>query len=442
MITTCRKDNMKLFIWGAGDKGKRIFGHLKSEDVVAFVDGDLDKIGGKYLGKQVISLEEYIKTYKEHLILIAHADEQRAIEYLHSRDVHNFFVLSDCAAELQEPSVRNYLHEYVVDYLSNREGYIIYGLTLYSILIDRWIYEKYGTHPKIVPQIGIDEMLLQCIKNTCSELHFVSIYKVKQMENIEICNVLPNQDFYIKEFFTSQYKFCDLFDCSSKISIYKNVLLERFKKMHLAQRCFIVATGPSLRMEDLDVLHSNDEVCFSVNSILKCFDKTVWRPTYYVVDDYRAIRNNEEYIDGIAKEAAFVGDSYPPFWEKTHNENVYKYHKHYEYSYSRFPKFSEDFSQRSYLGMTVTYTCLQLAIYMGFKEIYLLGVDCNYKKGSTVNYFHSEKIVDNMNHSEESMILAYKAAKKYADEEGIKIYNATRGGMLEVFERVKFDDLF
>ena len=36
----------------------------------------------------------------------------------------------------------------------------------------------------------------------------------------------------------------------------------------------------------------------------------------------------------------------------------------------------------------------------------------------------------------------YKAAKKYAEENGIKIYNATRGGKLEIFERVEYDTLF
>ena len=39
-------------------------------------------------------------------------------------------------------------------------------------------------------------------------------------------------------------------------------------------------------------------------------------------------------------------------------------------------------------------------------------------------------------------LLAYQAAREYADRHGIKIYNATRGGKLEVFERVDFDSLF
>ena len=39
------------------------------------------------------------------------------------------------------------------------------------------------------------------------------------------------------------------------------------------------------------------------------------------------------------------------------------------------------------------------------------------------------------------MITAYKVAKKYTERTDVKIYNATRGGMLEVFERVNLDEV-
>ena len=39
-------------------------------------------------------------------------------------------------------------------------------------------------------------------------------------------------------------------------------------------------------------------------------------------------------------------------------------------------------------------------------------------------------------------IIAYEKAKRYGDEHGIQIFNATRGGMLEVFPRVTLDSLF
>lgn len=42
----------------------------------------------------------------------------------------------------------------------------------------------------------------------------------------------------------------------------------------------------------------------------------------------------------------------------------------------------------------------------------------------------------------ENTTLSYIIARKHCEEKGIKIYNATRGGKLEVFERVDFDKLF
>ena len=39
--------------------------------------------------------------------------------------------------------------------------------------------------------------------------------------------------------------------------------------------------------------------------------------------------------------------------------------------------FSEDFAQIAYNNGTVLYAALELAVYMGFKEIYLLGVDAS-----------------------------------------------------------------
>ena len=39
-------------------------------------------------------------------------------------------------------------------------------------------------------------------------------------------------------------------------------------------------------------------------------------------------------------------------------------------------------------------------------------------------------------------MIAYEFIKKETEKQGVKVYNATRGGALEVFERVDFDLLF
>lgn len=49
---------MKYVIWGAGIRGTRLFAHLGEENVIAFVDKNINM--ETYCGKPVIDIEEYI----------------------------------------------------------------------------------------------------------------------------------------------------------------------------------------------------------------------------------------------------------------------------------------------------------------------------------------------------------------------------------------------
>ena len=93
---------------------------------------------------------------------------------------------------------------------------------------------------------------------------------------------------------------------------------------------------------------------------------------------------------------------------------------------------------------------------MGFKEIYFIGVDHHFQisqnnKGEIIvdntvkDYFSDKYNEDKANlfiPNTEKSTLAYIALKDECDKRGIKVYNATRGGKLEVFPRVEFDTLF
>jgi len=103
--------------------------------------------------------------------------------------------------------------------------------------------------------------------------------------------------------------------------------------------------------------------------------------------------------------------------------------------------FSDDCYDVVYDGYSITYSLLQLAVYMGFKEIYLLGADCSYAKQGPHHFIETGVVDPNSLIAGERMIRAYKVVKNYVDKNGIKIYNATRGGYLELFERVSMDDI-
>lgn len=435
----------KLYIWGAGDIGRRLIRHFDEDWEIIFADSDKKKKGSSCCGREVISIEEYIKDHSDEFIIIANLYENECMEILRENHVINYFVHCDLPGEFKEPCGRDYLKNHIIGYLGRREDYILYGLNLYSIVIDEWIYKRYGIHPAVLAEDDVSSGYTDKIKRQYPGLNIIE--SMEQTATVkEICVCTGGYTELKKQNLFKEYRLTDIFDCTDKIENYYNPKIEAFHNIHKGKRCFIVATGPSLKMEDLDLLNERKEICFSMNSIFYAFNETDWRPDFYVASDYRIFDEYKGILERLPIENIFLNDTDKEFWKNPHINNFFKFHQHYEYCFDRFPKFSDDFSRKSYIGATVTYTCMQLAVYMGFKEIYLLGVDFSYggeKKNTKYSYFHKpEKTERTVKGFVKHVTLAYQSARRYTDTHGIKIFNATRGGKLEVFERVDFDSLF
>ena len=264
---------------------------------------------------------------------------------------------------------------------------------------------------------------------------------------------------HVFHYITCYYKFVFLTSYRFKKNrfLYKHNLCHRFDaiksyKGKYAGRCFIIATGPSLTVEDFNKL--KDEVTIGMNSLVKWFPKVGWETTFYGIQDDIVFNNLRDDVCGISKSIIF------------YNFNLYRQSKDYykrlrskqnsvEYPLyladhcikldsTKGNKFSEDASDIVYDGHTIAYSLLQIAVYMGFSKIYLIGTDCNYQG-------EVKHAIDNgVKHSEDQavlyalgnqMIKSYVLAKEFADKHNVEIYNATRGGKLEVFPRVDLDEV-
>lgn len=232
--------------------------------------------------------------------------------------------------------------------------------------------------------------------------------------------------------------------------------LKQYYNKHRDERCFIVANGPSLRTEDLELLHKKGEITFAMNRIFKIFPETNWRPTYYVCEDELIAKDCLAEINVIEATEKFIPIEIK-WWHDINIDNALYFHLNYKEEENFKYGFSTDIPHQIDCRGTVTCTCLQLAAYMGFSEIYLIGVDHNFQKiidengniieDKTVKDYFIEgydadiknEVVHDMGHTTRS----YIGMKKYCDEsKRTTIYNATRGGKLEVFQRVDFDTLF
>ena len=95
--------------------------------------------------------------------------------------------------------------------------------------------------------------------------------------------------------------------------------------------------------------------------------------------------------------------------------------------------------------------CLPLAFGMGFKEVYLVGCDCDYSNenqlGMRGTYFYDptkqkgEHAVEDRPLWEQYAFGSYEVARHAFASSGVRIFNATSGGKLEVFERVALESL-
>lgn len=227
--------------------------------------------------------------------------------------------------------------------------------------------------------------------------------------------------------------------------------LLRFKDIHLGKRCFIIGTGPSLATADLENL--NGEICFASNRIFEIFPQTSWRPTYYMNQDMLLIEKFASEIRELKAVAKFVPIDAKKFFKESIDFDYFVL-RHKEY-YPKQAEFSTNLCKYLGQGFTVTYGAIQMAHWMGFKEVYLLGIDHNYsisldEKGHPVfdtkaqDYFAGSKASNkglNLPRIAESTIAYYTAQAFVKDHDGFFIYNATRGGKLEAFPRKALEDI-
>lgn len=232
--------------------------------------------------------------------------------------------------------------------------------------------------------------------------------------------------------------------------------IAKLKDKYKGKRCFLVGNGPSLRAEDLSLLKENNEITFGFNRIYNIFEDTAWRPTFYISQDEKMLAGCVDVVSNMQLENKFIPIQMDWYFNlKVSGAVNFNIVSQVSENPSEF-LFSDDASKCLYNSGTGMYTAVQLAAYMGFKEIYFIGVDHHFhtsinNKGeivvdNTVKDYFTDKYNEDKDNlfipNTEKSTLTYIAMKKHCDMRNISVYNATRGGKLEVFKRVNFDELF
>ena len=218
-----------------------------------------------------------------------------------------------------------------------------------------------------------------------------------------------------------------------------------FKNIHRDERCYIVGTGPSLKNVDLKFL--DDEIVFGVNYLYKSKKAKCLKPKYYFLYDENFYKNN---VEDTMEALSFYKDSI--FFVRTNAHKDFKKKgikdtKIY-YQPCNFFQYNDFISIDMVRGMTAPYNvvlgCIQTAMYMGFKYIYLLGSD--YNSFASLKVEHEYDDVNTL--VKRHMTLGYEmkfytmctyhhyALEKYAKKNQIHIYNITDKSLLDAYERI------
>jgi hypothetical protein len=222
--------------------------------------------------------------------------------------------------------------------------------------------------------------------------------------------------------------------------------LTSYRDKHAGQRCVIIGNGPSLRRMDLAPLET--EMTFGLNRIYLLFDTLGFHTTYYVSINKYVIEQCAEDI-GQLTGPKFISWKARRLIPATPDVIFLRSR--------RSPRFCTDLPREGiWEGATVTYVALQLAYYMGFRQVILIGVDHAFQttgkphelvvsQGHDPNHFHPGYFgkgfrwqLPDLDTSE----IAYRMAKDAFERAGREIVDATVGGKLQVFRKVDYQTLF
>ena len=232
----------------------------------------------------------------------------------------------------------------------------------------------------------------------------------------------------------------------SRVARENRARISRFRSRHAGERCFILGNGPSLSRMDLSRLRG--EVTFGLNRIYLLFDRLGFTPTYFVCVNELVLEQFAADIRRLPmpkflnwdRRSLFAGEDPSTLFVRTR--------------LGVGDGFGRDPARSLSSGGTVTYVALQLAYFMGFHEVVLLGVDHSFADKGTPNrterrdqatdenHFHPEYFpkgslwqLPDLPRSE----LAYGLARDVFAREGRRIVDATVGGKCPVFEKVSFE---
>lgn len=211
-------------------------------------------------------------------------------------------------------------------------------------------------------------------------------------------------------------------------------------------KAVICCNGPSLLKTNFGLLADHDGVAsFGLNKINLLYDKTDWRPDHIVSVNPLVLEQN----------AAFFNESDTPlFLSSVASRWIRSRQNTFLLNNTGNRKFARDVSFAINQGATVTYTAMQVAFHLGYREIALVGCDHNFtNKGAAhktvvsgeadADHFDPRYFAGGVKWQLPDLVESerqYMLAGAVYEAFGGRVVNCTAGGKLEIFPRMSLEE--
>jgi len=286
-----------------------------------------------------------------------------------------------------------------------------------------------------------------------------------ELDNFQKSNTVDKilNRIYLERFHIKYPQFVELIKANAK-----------FKNRHVGNRCFILGNGPSLREQDVSILR--DEYVYTVNNLCRYDGFQAIKSNYHFYADPKYFNTHDDNEAAVQIRNDFITDIKTEYSQNNTvcflstlaydlvMENNLKSYAEIEF-YSTPLKFYDeydeeiDYAKPAPAFYTVVHWCITMAIYMGFKEIFLLGCDCDgiiefIDRSLSRHVYESNEIDRKMveytvsRYSTEvvfsgwvNIFHLYKQLHLYCEKRNIKLINCSAKTALDCIPIMRYEDV-
>ena len=190
-----------------------------------------------------------------------------------------------------------------------------------------------------------------------------------------------------------------------------------YKNLHSGKNIFILSSGPSLA--DLDLSLLKNKIVMGLNRSTQIYPT----PYYQCVFDYRLFDLFPESYRNVRQLFTLQDRPFGLPLKLLGGDG-----------------FSQDLEEGIYSGYTISYFALQVVAYMGFKNIFYLGLDLKHE-GPKTHFFGQDP--QTLNHEQTEfprMIKMLNYGAEVLTSTDINVYNCSPESTLECFPKISYEE--